>query len=82
MTRSAVNTKVKAGEVSALCRSCTKMKECLNTRHIAFLMAYTTYCSRFDNKDKTPRMFPFYQPYEQEWRDAEYIYRKAKGLKV
>lgn len=68
-------------EVSVLCRNCTKMKECLNTRHVSFLMAYTTYCSRFDNKDKTPRLFPFLQPYEQEWRDAEYNYHKKKRMR-
>ena len=85
MTKSVANTKVKASEVSVLCRNCTKMKECLNTRHVAFLMAYTTYCSRFDNKDKTPRLFPFLQPYEVEGIDAQYMYNqtgKAKKWKI
>lgn len=44
----------------------------------AILMASTTYCTRFDNKDKTPGLFPFLQPYEAECRDAEYIYNNRK----
>lgn len=41
-------------------------------------MPYTTYCTRFDNKDKTPRLFPFLQPYEVAYKDAEYIYNNSK----
>lgn len=45
-------------------------------------MAYRTYCSTFDNKDKSPRLFPFLQPYEVEALDAEYIYNQSsKGKK-
>ena len=44
----------------------------------ALLMPYTTYCTRFDNKDKTPRLFPFLQPYEVAYKDAEYIYNNSK----
>lgn len=78
MTRSAANTKIKADEVSVLCRNCTKLKQCLATRHLAPLMALTTYCTRFDNKDKEPRLFPFLQPYEVESMDAEFIYERRK----
>ena len=44
----------------------------------AHFMPYTTYCTRFDNKDKTPRLFPFLQPYEVAYKDAEYIYNNSK----
>lgn len=78
--------KYKADEqVSVLCRNCTKLDECRKTKHVAFLMAYTTYCSRFDNKDKTPRLFTFLQPYEREMIDAQYIYNKrhhGKGFHI
>ncbi len=65
-------------KISVLCRNCTKLKQCLATRHLAPLMALTTYCTRFDNKDKEPRLFPFLQPYEVESMDAEYIYNNSK----
>ena len=78
MTRSAANTKDKAGEVSVLCRNCTMVKDCLKDRLTALFMTHTTYCTRFDNKDKTPRLFPFLQPYEVECRDAEFIYQNSK----
>lgn len=82
MTRSAENTKTKADEVSVLCRNCTKLKECLKDRSKTLFMAYRTYCSTFDNKDKSPRLFPFLQPYEVEALDAEYIYNQSsKGKK-
>lgn len=78
--------KSKADEqVSVLCRNCTKVKECLKNRLTALFMAHTTYCSRFDNKDKTPRLFPFLQPYEREMIDAQYIYNKrhhGKGFRI
>ena len=41
-------------------------------------MAYTTYCTRFDNRDKEPSLFPFLQPYEQDCENAEYIYNQNK----
>ncbi len=78
MTRSAANTKDKTGEVSVLCQNCTKVKDCLKDKRTSLFMAHTTYCTRFDNKDKTPRLFPFLQPYEVEFRDAEFIYHNSK----
>ena len=54
------------------------MEECLKDRSTALFMASTTYCTRFDNVDKTPGLFPFLQPYEAEYRDAEYIYHNSK----
>lgn len=81
--------KYKADEqVSVLCRNCTKVKECLNDRPRALFMAHTTYCTRFDNKDKAPRLFPFLQPYERDIIDAQYIYNKkhngkdGKGFRI
>lgn len=65
-------------KVSVLCRNCTKVRECMKDRLTALFMAHTTYCTRFDNQDKTPRLFPFLQPYEVECKDAEYIYHKSK----
>ena len=76
MTRSAASTK--KAEVSVLCRNCTRLEECLKDRSVALFMASTTYCTRFDNVDKTPGLFPFLQPYEAEYRDAEYIYHNSK----
>ena len=75
-TKGMAKKQISSVEVSVLCKNCTKLKECLNTRHVAALMANTTYCTRFDNKDKTPRLFPFLQPYEREMIDAQYIYDK------
>ena len=69
---------VKVSEVSVLCQNCTKMRDCLKDRLTALFMAHTTYCTRFDNKDKTPRLFPFLQPYEAEYKDAEYMYHNSK----
>ena len=69
---------VKVSEVSVLCQNCTKMRDCLKDRFTALFMAHMTYCTRFDNKDKTPRLFPFLQPYEVEYRDAEFIYQNSK----
>lgn len=68
----------KNSEVSVLCRNCTKMRACLKDRLTALFMAHTTYCTRFDNKDKTPRLFPFLQPYEAEYKDAEFMYHNSK----
>ena len=65
-------------DVSVLCQNCTKVKECLKDRLKAVLMASTTYCTRFDNKDKTPPLFPFLQPYEVAYKDAEYIYNNSR----
>jgi len=81
MTRSAANTKIKADEVSVLCQNCTKLKECLKDRAKTAFMAYRTYCSAFDNKDKEPRLFPFLQPYEVESMDAEYMYNQTNKAK-
>ena len=64
-------------DVSVLCQNCAKVKECLKDRLKAVLMASTTYCTRFDNKDKTPRLFPFLQSYEVAYKDAEYIYNNS-----
>lgn len=64
-------------QISILCRNCTKMEDCLKNRLTALFMAHTTYCTRFNNKDKEPRIFPFLQPYEVEYMDAEYIYNKT-----
>lgn len=69
---------VKISEVSVLCQNCTKVKECLKDRLKAIFMASTTYCTRFDSKDKSPRLFPLLQPYEVECQDAEFIYHKSK----
>lgn len=77
-TRFVANTKGESGEVSVLCLNCTKMRDCLKDRLTALFMAHITYCTRFDNKDKTPRLFPFLQPYEVETTDAEYIYHNSK----
>lgn len=68
----------KISEVSVLCQNCTKVKKCLKDRLKAIFMVSTTYCTRFDNKDKTPRLFPLLQPYEVECKDAEFIYHKSK----
>ena len=65
-------------KMSVLCRNCTKVDECLKDRLTALFMPYTTYCTRFDNKDKTPRLFLFLQPYEVAYKDAEYIYNNSK----
>lgn len=78
MTRSAANTKAETDGISVLCRNCTKLKGCLKDRSKTAFMAYRTYCSAFDNKDKEPRLFPFLQPYEVECMDAEHIYRNRK----
>ena len=69
---------VKISEVSVLCQNCTKVKECLKDRLKVIFMASATYCTRFDSKDKTPRLFPLLQPYEVECQDAEFIYHKNK----
>lgn len=69
---------IKISEVSVLCQNCTKAKECLKDRLKAIFMSSTTYCTRFDSKDKTPRLFPLLQPYEVECQDAEFIYHKNK----
>lgn len=69
---------IKISEVSVLCQNCTKVKECLKDRLKAIFMSSTTYCTRFDSKDKTPRLFPLLQPYEVECQDAEFIYHKNK----
>lgn len=69
---------VKISEVSVLCQNCTKVKECLKDRLKVIFMASATYCTRFDSKDKTPRLFPLLQPYEVECHDAEFIYHKNK----
>jgi hypothetical protein len=34
-------------------------------------MATTTYCTRFEDKDKAPRLFPVLQPYEVEVLNAD-----------
>ena len=68
----------KISEVSVLCQNCTKVKKCLKDRLKAIFMVSTTYCTRFDIKDKTPRLFPLLQPYEVECKDAEFIYFKRK----
>ena len=69
---------IKICEVSILCQHCVKVKECLKDKLKAVFMGSTTYCTRFDNKDKTPRLFPSLQPYEVECQDAEFIYHKNK----
>lgn len=69
----------KAVDISALCRNCTRVKECLRESRLkAMLMQHTTYCTRFDNVDKSPRLFPFLQPYEREMIDAEHNFRMRK----
>lgn len=78
MTKSVANTKAGESEVSVLCRNCTKVRECLKDRPTVLFMAHTTYCTRFDNKDKSPRLFPFLQPYEVECMDAEFVYNNQK----
>jgi len=59
---------MKKEETSPLCQQCTGFKKCLaETSGKPFqqeLMRKRTYCSRFDNKNKEPRLFPFLQPYE------------------
>ena len=59
---------MKKSEASPLCRQCTSFGACLakvsGRPFHQELMKKRTYCSRFDNKDKTPRLFPFLQPYE------------------
>lgn len=65
---------------SCLCQRCTRLKECRGNRAFAALMQYRTFCSRFDDTDKEPRLFPVLQPYEVEWRDAEYAFRKERKL--
>lgn len=66
MNRLRVN--MKKEDTSPLCQQCTGFKKCLaETSGKPFqqeLMRKRTYCSRFDNKDKAPRLFPFLQPYE------------------
>lgn len=69
---------IKISEVSILCQNCTKVKDCLKERLKAIFMSNLTYCTRFDNKDKTPHLFPFLQPYEVECQDAEFIYHQNK----
>lgn len=69
---------IKISEVSVLCQNCTKVKECLKDRLKAIFMGSTTYCTRFNSKDKSPRLFPLLQPYEFECQDAEFIYHKSK----
>ena len=69
---------VKISEVSVLCQNCSKVKECLKDRLKAIFMGCTTYCTRFDSKDKSPRLFPLLQPYEVECQDAEYIYNNRR----
>lgn len=65
--------------VSLLCRNCTRVEMCLKEKSSKVLfMAYTTYCTRFDNRDKEPSLFPFLQPYEQDCENAEYIYNQNK----
>ena len=49
---------IKISEVSVLCQNCTKVKECLKDRLKAIFMSSTTYCTRFDSKDKV--YFPYY----------------------
>ena len=71
---------IKISEVSVLCQNCTKAKECLKDRLKAIFMSSTTYCTRFDSKDKTPRLFFLLQPYEVECQDAEFIYHKNKKI--
>lgn len=85
MTRCVESTKAVTDEISVLCKNCTKLRECLKDRTKTAFMAYRTYCSVFDSKDKEPRLFPFLQPYEVECMDAEYKYRqtsKAKQWKI
>lgn len=59
---------MKKTESSRLCRQCTKFETCFaltKGRPLQQeLMKKRVYCSRFDNKDKAPRLFPFLQPYE------------------
>lgn len=69
---------IKISEVSVLCQNCTKVKECLKDRLKTIFMGSTTYCTRFDSKDKSPRLFPLLQTYELECQDAEFIYHKSK----
>ena len=65
-------------QISVLCRNCTNVKDCLKDRLTALFIARTTYCTRFDNKDKSPRLFPFLQPYEVDYMDAEFNFNKRK----
>lgn len=59
---------MKKTESSQLCQQCTCFETCFAlTKGRPFqqeLMKKRVYCSRFENKDNTPRLFPFLQPYE------------------
>ena len=71
--------KVKDGEISELCRNCTKMESCLKESKLkALLMTRTTYCTKFDNRDKTLRPSPFKQPYEAEIEEAVRAYQNQR----
>ena len=59
---------MKEEESSPLCRQCSRFETCFaETSDKPFrqeLMKGRMYCSCFDNKDKSSRLFPFLQPYE------------------
>lgn len=42
-------------------------------------MPYMTYCTRYDSKDKSPRLFPLLQPYEVDCLNAQYRYDIRKN---
>lgn len=64
--------------MSALCGSCTGEKACAKEK-AAWLMPYMTYCTRYDSKDKAPRLFPLLQPYEVDCLNAQYRYDIRKN---
>lgn len=65
---------MKKTEASQLCQQCTSFAICFDlVKGKLFrqeLMKKLTYCSRFDNKDREPRLFPVLQPYELDIYNA------------
>ena len=58
-------------QLSVLCRHCKKKKECIRKSRLQrLLMQSTTYCTRFENTDDKPSLFPVLQPYQQQIQNA------------